>query len=220
MLDNQKKEQGERLKSFREEIGIKQGDFAEKLSLKQGSYSDIERGKNQIGANILTELANTFKLNTNLLLTGEGEPLKSNVELFEMAIPNVRLMDVNVYAGTGLLPDREIAEWIYVPELGNRRDYYGLHVKGNSMQPTIMNGDVVVCKKLDNPKNDFTHNKVYVVVTETEVKVKRVLAEREKKGCVSLESDNLSNEENQPQSVKFSEIRAMFEVVKRITSLG
>ena len=62
----------ERLKIFRESLGLTQEEFAKKLNTTQAVISNYERGARIPTADFLNRLTETFHLNINWLLTGEG----------------------------------------------------------------------------------------------------------------------------------------------------
>lgn len=51
-------------------------------------------------------------------------------------------------AGIPIEAVEEILDYEEIPqEWATQGEYFGLKVKGNSMEPRIMNGDVVICRK-------------------------------------------------------------------------
>jgi len=62
----------ERLKFFRESLGLTQEEFAKKLNTTQAVISNYERGARVPTADFLNRLTEIFHLDINWLLTGEG----------------------------------------------------------------------------------------------------------------------------------------------------
>ena len=62
-----------RLKKLRSTLRLQQGEFARQLEVLQQQLSKYERGENKPSADFFTKLVEKFKVNTNWLLTGEGE---------------------------------------------------------------------------------------------------------------------------------------------------
>ena len=62
-----------RLKQIRKTLHMQQGEFARQLEVLQQQLSKYERGENKPSADFFTKLVEKFKVNTNWLLTGEGE---------------------------------------------------------------------------------------------------------------------------------------------------
>ena len=69
--------EGERLKTLRKTLNIKQGDFADKISTTQGHISDIENGRKTLSDRtmklICLENWDGKMVNEAWLRTGEGE---------------------------------------------------------------------------------------------------------------------------------------------------
>jgi transcriptional regulator with XRE-family HTH domain len=81
-MEDERKQQGERLKTARESLGIKQGVFASKIGMEQGSLSDIERGRKKLSNVAFRRVAQHFGINPTWVMTGEGEmQLSSNEQL-------------------------------------------------------------------------------------------------------------------------------------------
>jgi len=69
---------GKRIKEFRKSLPLSQGEFAKKLSTSKGYLSEIETGKSQPGAVIISTFVDIFSINGHWLLTGEGEMFLSD----------------------------------------------------------------------------------------------------------------------------------------------
>ena len=69
--------EGDRIKTLRKTLNIKQGDFADKISTTQGHISDIENGRKNLSDRtiklICLESWNGKMVNENWLRTGTGE---------------------------------------------------------------------------------------------------------------------------------------------------
>lgn len=64
----------ERLKKIRLDAGLRQSEFAAKVGLGAKTLSNYETGQDKPGTSRLLLIAEKFKVNTNWLLKGEGEP--------------------------------------------------------------------------------------------------------------------------------------------------
>jgi transcriptional regulator with XRE-family HTH domain len=51
---------GDKIKSYRQSLGLSQADFAEKIGIRQGHLSEIERGSKNAGAKVLKSLFRLF----------------------------------------------------------------------------------------------------------------------------------------------------------------
>jgi transcriptional regulator with XRE-family HTH domain len=63
---------GNRIKVYRETIGMNQKEFSEKIDMSASYLSEIETGKHGIGFSFLIRLASAVNINLNWLLTGKG----------------------------------------------------------------------------------------------------------------------------------------------------
>ena len=90
-----------------------------------------------------------------------------------------------VTAGLPITAIEEIEEYIPVPNLnGDSRDYFALHVRGDSMRDAgILDGDVIVVRKTPTCRN----GDIVVALIEDEATVKRFYRER---GHFRLQPEN------------------------------
>ncbi|WP_317172712.1 S24 family peptidase [Hymenobacter polaris] len=72
----------------------------------------------------------------------------------------------------------------------NQGSFRAFQVAGDSMEPTLRDGDWLICRAVENWGRDMRDNRVYVVVTEEDVLVKRVINQFNERGQLTLESDN------------------------------
>lgn len=140
---------GEKLKTLRINAGFTQPEIAEKINVTKPTYAAYEKGKD-ISVNTLNELAKIFNI-----------PFESffmdNVEKFKQienkgTIKRIPIIS-RVSAGRGEYGTDDILEWLEMPiSLCDGADY-ATFVKGDSMEPKILDGDLILIKKdeyLDN----------------------------------------------------------------------
>lgn len=77
MIDN-KSVAKERLIKLRTYLGLSSKDFAAQAGIDPSNYSSIETGKRSFGNRVMRDICNTFGVNIDWLLTGEGEMLKES----------------------------------------------------------------------------------------------------------------------------------------------
>ena len=89
-------------------------------------------------------------------------------------------------------------------------------INGDSMLPTITNGDVVVCEPVERgtPLRD---NHVYVIVTDTVV-AKRIQQVREGNEVARLRLISDNDDVYKPYDVELEEVRQILKVKCRLTS--
>ena len=93
---------------------------------------------------------------------------------------NIQLVTHKALAGNLMASQEyedEVLSSFSVPGLEGS-DLFAIEIEGNSMFPTITNGDVVVCEQLERGES-LKANSVYVIVTKDGVVAKRIQANKE-----------------------------------------
>ena len=118
------------LRSFRIKKGMKQSDLAELCNVSVGTISNWERGYTEIDNNSLKILANFLDVSTDVLLGRKDNR------------PWIPVLG-DVAAGIPITAVEEVGEdWEQID--GNPEDYFALRLKGDSMEPRMKSGDVVI----------------------------------------------------------------------------
>ncbi len=174
-----------RLKKAREYARLSQEALAKKLKIGKRTLIDYEKGVSEPKVSIVRNIAEICNVNPTWLLTGEGEMFRKRQDSVEfvpaVAVP---IISAQVPAGFPAMPpeDDYIEDYLYIP--GVPKNSYAVKVRGNSMYPTIKDGEYVIfvpCVELKN-------GDVVIVRDEwNEVMLKRY---RVKDGEVFLTSDN------------------------------
>ena len=176
---------GERLKKAREYAGLSQEALAKKLKIGKRTLIDYEKGASEPKVSIVKNIAEICNVNTNWLLTGEGEMFRKKEDSVEFVnMTAVPVLNAEAPAGFPALPpeEDEIIDYIYVPNAP--KNAYAVKVRGNSMSPTIKDGDYVIFV----PNAEIKNGDIVIVRNEwNEVILKRY---RTKNGEVYLTSDN------------------------------
>ncbi|MGB5274149.1 MAG: LexA family transcriptional regulator [Flavobacteriaceae bacterium] len=210
---------------IRRDLGFTQAEFANLLGISN-TTADIERGRTKLSGKVVTELLRQFKINP-LWLFGESEEKYLQTSKTSV-IPKVVTVDssdrdnmvlVNAKAAAGYPQNIQDTSWYQqlpafdfpIPEFRNAT-YRGFQVEGDSMHPNLKPGDWVLAKALEHI-DDVNANKMYVVVLEDAVLVKKI----EKKP----NSNNITlvslNENYPPYEIKPFQIQELWEVNSKIT---
>lgn len=144
------------------------------------------------GRDLSSKLANKLlshytDLSRIWLLTGEGEMLTTdNAPPIEESSKHSQLIPAPPGKGIPLIPlpamagflkgeadiDRNDMEWYYVPAFSDCT--FLIRVKGDSMFPRYLSGDIVACREVHDTGTFFQWGKAYVLDTDQGVVLKRV----------------------------------------------
>ena len=180
----------ERRKEFRETLNFNKSKFAESLGVLGNTYFNYENGRD-IPLELIDKLANKYNLNTDWLLTGRGTMFAAaNGKTIQPKGPVafVELLTAKAAAGGGVACyDIAVVDQVPVPlELIQPFDeakVKAVRVKGDSMTPTIYNGDFILYMP-----GMVEDNGIYIIDVMGEYRCKRV--EFRSNGDLVLISDN------------------------------
>ncbi|NME36485.1 MULTISPECIES: LexA family transcriptional regulator [Fusobacterium] len=197
------------LKEKREALGISQNKFAKMINITQSYFNSIERGevKNPPSEEVLLRIADCLNLNpeekeqmlylaaierTPKIIMDKIEKLKNEVksnikktakeatQISDNAIP----LFERISAGLGAFTDNDIEDYIMLPGLNNtNQNLFAVNVVGDSMEPTIKDGSIIICKKT----LDIKSGEIGAFFIDEQAFVKRL---KITKNYVALVSDN------------------------------
>lgn len=214
-----------RFVDLRRELGYTQSEFAKILGIPN-TTADIERGRTKLSGKVVMELLGRFRINP-LWLFGEGEQ-KHLATANANVIPKVVTVDsadkenmvlVNAKAAAGYPQNIQDASWyrqlpafdLPLPEFRNAT-YRGFQVEGDSMLPNLRPGEWVLAKAVESLE-DINPNKIYVVVLEDAVLVKKL-----ERSPISPKISLISlNQNYPPYTVDTSKIQELWQVSSKIT---
>lgn len=133
----------EKIKSLRIKSGFSQNEIAEKLNITKPTYAGYEKGKD-ITLNTLNKLAKVYNIPLEAFFIDNIEIFKTLDEKGTMKrIPIIS----KVSAGKGIYGIEDILEWLEIPVSLCKGVDYATFVKGDSMEPKILDGDIVLIKQ-------------------------------------------------------------------------
>lgn len=132
---------GERIKNARKIAGLTQLELAKKTDLSRSYIGDIE--KNRYNPSVST---------LQLIATATNTPLEDLLPSTKTASSTGRGIRIpvlgRVVAGIPIEAVEEILDYEEItPELAATGEFFALQIKGDSMEPTLRDGDVVIVKK-------------------------------------------------------------------------
>lgn len=207
--------------------------FALSLDYLPQSLSEILKGRRDVTIELLRKAVDTYKVNPVYIYTGEGPMFMSEEDhqsfrvltIVTNAREDERIVHVPVPAQAGYageLTDPSFIQELPTFTLPDYKYKVGTHrsfdVAGDSMEPTLFEGDKVVCSFLEPTlwETAIKDNYVYVIVTRADVVVKRVFnhLRQDKLKQLELISDNNFYE---PYRIGIGDIREVWYVRARIS---
>lgn len=165
--------------------------FALSLDYLPQSLSEILKGRRDVTIELIRKAVEEYKLNPVYIYTGEGPMFMTEEDhksfrvltIVTNAQEDERIVHVPVpaqagYAGEQVdptfiqdLPTFTLPDYKY--KVGTHRSF---DVSGDSMEPTLFEGDKVICSFLEPTlwESAIKDNYVYVIITRADVMVKRV----------------------------------------------
>ena len=132
----------EQLRKLRRLNNLTQTELSKLLNVSNGTIAMWETDKRQPDIDTLKKLANFFNVTTDYLL---GKDIKDNNKGVKIPVLGV------VPAGVPIEAIEEILEYEEItPEMAKRGEYFGLKVKGDSMSPNILEGDILIVRKQED----------------------------------------------------------------------
>ncbi len=129
-----------RLKELRKGKGLTQVELAKQIGIGQSGYSDWERGITRIDSESLAKLSALFSVSVGYIL-GEDENERESFR----RVPVLG----SVPAGIPIEAIEDIIEWEEIPAsmCSGDKEYFALEVKGDSMWPDYLPGDIVIVQR-------------------------------------------------------------------------
>lgn len=161
---------GNRIKQLRMQRNMSQDELAKKIGYNsRSSINKIELGINDIPQSKIKAIADAL-LTTPAYLMGWEEPEqpipKSN------GYPTVRIPVLgDVAAGVPILAQQDIIGYEDIPaDMAKTGEYFGLKIKGDSMEPKIHDNDIVIVKSMSDAEN----NDIVIAMINNEATCKRL----------------------------------------------
>ena len=174
---------GKRLKMLREEKGLTQKDLAEKLSLTPKAISFYELGSREPSGDALIQMAHILGTTTDYLLGNSTikEPEQKRGRGVRIPVLGRVVAGIPIEAVEEILDYEEIT-----PELAASGEFFALKIRGHSMEPRMMEGDVVIVRRQDDVESGDV---AIVLVNGNEATVKRV---KKQEDGITLIANNIS----------------------------
>lgn len=157
----------EQLKVFRKKMGLTQADVADHLGIDRSTYAKYETGQSEPNFDMLQKISLLFGTSIDVLINGNAAPTSTGGKW----IPVLG----DVAAGIPIEAIEDIVDYEEIDAaLAATGDFFGLRIKGSSMEPRIREGDVVIVRKQDDADTGDT---AVVMVNGDSATVKRIKKE-------------------------------------------
>ena len=220
---------GKRIRELREVLGLTQKQFGERIGKSWRAVQDWEAGKSSIPDHTLRFISSTFNVSYNWLKTGQGEmwERKEKALLEELEAKTRELLEKLVRipvvgrAGAGFPEspaDMDVVGWVLVSkETFQKGGKFSVQVHGDSMEPTLHDGDFVVFKTYVGDGSDIPNGKIVVVRNiGGELIVKRLVRVD---GVMMLTSDNPKYPPIPPERAQEDELRIVGVAIKIVREI-
>lgn len=168
----------EQLKVFRKKMGLTQADVADHLGIDRSTYAKYETGQSEPNFDMLQKISLLFGTSIDVLINGNAAPTSTGGKW----IPVLG----DVAAGIPIEAIEDIVDYEEIDAaLAATGDFFGLRIKGSSMEPRIREGDVVIVRKQDDADTGDT---AVVMVNGDSATVKRI--KKEPDGSIVLIPNN------------------------------
>ena len=205
--------------------------FALSLDYLPQSLSEILKSRRDVTIELLRKAVEKYQMNPVYIYTGDGPMFMTEEDHKSFRVLTIvtnsqddeRIVHVPVPAQAGYagelanptfiqdLPHFTLPDYKY--KVGTHRSF---DVSGDSMEPTLFEGDKVICSFLEPTlwESSLKNNYVYVIVTRGDIVVKRVFNELKENKYLELRSDNSFYE---PFKVSIGDIREIWYVRAKIS---
>ena len=210
------------------------GDFAQKI-LNNRAYGHIIRAylnpddKRVISYGQARTLCREFGISEAYMLDGVGSPFAAPAPAVPEAVleainapGRIRYTSFDAFAGfatdSGAVAHESDAEYFNLPGLDGE-GLVAFPINGNSMEPIILDGDVVICKEIASLK-DMRDNHIYAVKSNGAVWIKYVRPITDSRGRITqLKLISANHLEHDPFTEDVNTRTQLYQVVRRISSI-
>lgn len=148
------------IKKWRERAGMTQEDLSAEVGVTRGTLARYETNRMVPSATVLQKIADALNVSPGDLL--EDKPKREGTRIPVLG---------RVPAGIPFEAIEDVLDWEEIPaEQAKRGEYFALKVKGDSMEPRIYDGDVLIVRKQSTAESG---NVVIALVNGDDATVKR-----------------------------------------------
>lgn len=156
------------LNKYLDSFQMNQADLANRLSVNKSVVSSWLSGSRYPRMNTMEKIANIFNIEKSDLIENKSQEESPTRHAKGTRIPVLG----RVAAGIPIEAIEDVDDWEEIPEsMAKTGEYFALRITGNSMEPRMLDGDVVIVKR----QSDVDNGDVAVVlVNGNDATVKQV----------------------------------------------
>lgn len=195
----------ERIKERRIAMGYTQEELGDKLGLQKSAIAKYENGRvENIKRSVISNMATVLECSPSYLM-GWTDNVSSGAHKTVINVLGHVAAGIPIEAITDIVDTEEISE-----QLARCGEYFGLRIKGDSMEPGIKNGDTIIVRQQPDAESGEV---VVAIVNGNDGVCKRL---RKYGHTLVLESDNHAYEpmSYDPQEVEDIPVRIAGKVVE------
>ncbi len=196
---------GNRMKDLRLQSGFSQAEIAKRLNISRSNYSQIELGNQFPTFEVLCRVASIYSKTYEWLLHGPLDKAGMNKQQFSYESQfSGKHSDIQGCGSGDVILIRSEDRPCYIKN-SERADFLqqqegfavpwadtthlrAFEVDGNAMRNALCHGDILIARRILSPL-DITNQSVYVLVTESEVIIERVIVSNVTSGVIICVSD-------------------------------
>ena len=193
-------ELSERIKQARKHLGLTQAEFAKTINAKADRVKSLETGRaKEITSLEASLMVNNLYFSLNWLATGEGEMLEQRTQAKQFddsrglpsgyALMPAYSSQTNTGYDSPLHSERVVdhlafsESWL-TGRLLNKNKLCLIEAKGDSMEPTLLNKDLLLVNMQQTELSDG----IYIIQYNNHLLIKRIQAKQD--GTITIKSDN------------------------------
>ena len=135
----------ENIKKAREAAGLSQKQVSLELSVSAPTVCEWEKGKKHPNSENLKKLAKLYNVSVDYLLGNSDDMCETSLNAKKIPVLGNVAAGLPISAVENILDYEEISE-----ELAHTGEFFGLRIQGNSMEPKISEGDVVIVRQQED----------------------------------------------------------------------
>lgn len=210
---------GKRLSSFRSSLGLSQRAFAMSIGVSGGLIGQLEADIAPPSRSFLQKISDRYRISADWLLNGAGEMRTETADTRMIGVPmsefvQVPILEASLSAGHGAASCAEDV----IGNLAFRSDWLKregvqpgsaslVRVKGDSMEPTLRDGAMVL---VDHLRDDATRKDIYALRIGDDVLVKRLHRQGE---VLFINSDNPTYDSRAVTGTALADVKVIGRVV-------